>query len=126
MSVPMSSDEVSLVKRPRRISRTAVLVLGVVVIPFLLSAALNSYGPLTVDSALRMAAASVAGQTIAVLSAFTAVILTVRRRHSVSAIIAIVLIAAVVTGVAVYAITNAGDVLLKRLDLLGEMDMVIR
>lgn len=46
--------------------------LGVIVMPLALSAALNSYGPLTEDGAIRMAFATVAGQTIAILSVIAA------------------------------------------------------
>ena len=114
------------VLRPRRISRGLVLVLGTFLIPFALNVAFNSYGPLTVDSALRMAFASVAGQTIVILSAILAVILTVRRRYAWPAIAAFVIIAAIITGWAIGNMVSAGDILLDRLALINEVNELNR
>lgn len=110
------------VEQPRRVRRSTILFLGVIVIPVALGLALNSYGPLTVDSALRMAAATVAGQTIAILSAVTAVILTVRRRYPARSVIAMVVIAAVITWISITAMSSAGEALITRLDLIADVE----
>lgn len=113
-------------KRRRPISRAVVLLLGVLVIPVALTAVFNSYGPLTEAGALRMAAATVAGQTIAILSAVTAVVLTVKRRYALPAILAFVVIAAAVTAGAIMNVTAAGELLLQRLDLIAEIAQLNR
>lgn len=122
MTAPAGLHQAPTVKRPHRISNTTILILGVVVIPFALSAALNSYGPVTVDSALRMAASTVAGQTIAILSVVTATVIAIKRRSSVMTVLATVVIAAVVTSSAVSAMAGAGDELITRIDLVTEID----
>lgn len=114
---PVSAD-----RRPWRLSRGAILVLGVFVIPLALSAALNAYGALTLEGALRMAAATVAGQTIAVVCALGVVVLTVRRGFALPSTLAFALIAALVLANALASIGTAGELLLSRLDLLAEMD----
>jgi hypothetical protein len=126
MTTVSAVNNSSTVLRPRRISRGLVLVLGTFVIPFALNVAFNSYGPLTVDSALRMAFASVAGQTIAILSAILAVILTVRRRYAWPAIAAFVIIAAIITSWAIGNMVSAGDTLLDRLALINEVNELNR
>ena len=93
-------------------------------VPFVLAVALNSYGPLTVGSALRLAASTVAGHTTAILNAVTATVLTMRRRYSVPAILTIVAIAAVVTVSSIAAMINADDFLLTRLDPIAEVTEV--
>lgn len=122
MTAPSGLNQAPTVKQPYRISNTTILLLGVVVIPFALSAALNSYGPVTVDSALRMAASAVAGQTIAILSVVTATVIAIKRRYSVMTILATVLIAAVVTVFAVSTMATAGDLLLTRIDSVTEIN----
>ena len=109
-------------KRSWRVSRTVILIVGIILIPVALSIALNSYDALTVDGALRMAFATVAGQTIAILSAVTALILTVKRRYALPAIAAFVLIAAFVTIAAISNMANAGELLLTRLDIIADVD----
>ncbi|MEV8370052.1 hypothetical protein [Microbacterium sp. NPDC064584] len=126
MTVPTDLDQAPTVSRPRRISRGAVLVVGVFVLPFLLKVALNSYGALTVDGALRMAFATVAGQTIAILSAIVAIVLTVTRRYAWPATVAFVIIGIVITQFAVGTIASAGDLLLDRLDKIAEVDQLNR
>lgn len=126
MTTVSAVNNSSTVFRPRRISRGLVLVLGTFVIPFALNIAFNSYGPLTVDSALRMAFASVAGQIIAVLSAILAVVLTVRRRYAWPAIAAFVIIAAIITIWAIGNMVSAGDILLDRLALINELNELNR
>ncbi|MGL3149567.1 hypothetical protein ACSS7Z_04330 [Microbacterium sp. A82] len=109
-------------KRSWRVSRAAILIVGIILIPVALSIALNSYDALTVDGALRMAFATVAGQTIAILSAVTALILTVKRRYALPAIAAFVLIAVFVTIAAISNMANAGELLLTRLDIIADVD----
>ncbi|WP_243074345.1 hypothetical protein [Microbacterium sp. SS28] len=109
-------------RQRRRISRGTVLLVGVVLIPMALSIAFNSYGPLTVDSALRMAFATVAGQTVAIISAIAALVLTVRRRYAWPAIVAFAIITAVITTWAFGTIAAAGDTLLDRFELIAEVD----
>ncbi|WP_109211943.1 MULTISPECIES: hypothetical protein [Microbacterium] len=110
------------VKRPRRIGRGTVLLLGVILIPMVLNVVFNSYGALTVDGALRMAFATVAGQTLAILSAVTALVLTVKRRYAWPAIVAFTIITAVVAAWAFGNIAAAGDSLLIRLDVIAEVN----
>jgi len=111
-------------KRRRGISRGAVLVAGVVLVPIALNVAFNSYGPLTADGAVRMAFATVAGQTIAILSAIAALVLTIRRRYAWPAIAAFVIITAVVSAWAFGNIASAGDTLLDRLSRIAEVDQL--
>lgn len=125
-TAPAAVDTAPTAKKSRGISRGGILVLEVVVIPFALSAALSSYGALTTESALRMAFATVAGQTIAIISAIVAVVLTVRRRYAWPAIMAFALIAAVITTWAVGSMASAGDLLLDRLELIAEVDVLNR
>ncbi|MDN4609594.1 hypothetical protein [Arthrobacter burdickii] len=122
MTAPAGSNQAPTLQRSHRISNTTILILGVVVIPFVLLAAFNSYGPLTVDSALRMAASIVVGQTIAILSVVTATVLAIKRRYGVMTVLATVVIAAMVTSSAVSTMTRAGDELLTRIDLVTETD----
>ena len=117
---------VSTASGPRRISRATILILGVLVIPAVLSITLNSYGALTVDGALRMAFATVAGQTIAILSAILVVVLTVTRRYAWPAIVGVAIIAFVITQFALGSMATAGDLLLNRLDLIAEVDKLNR
>ena len=126
MTVPAATEQLAVAKRSRRIGRGAILMVGVIVVPVALTVSLNSYGALTVDGALRMAFATVAGQTIAILSAITAVVLTVRRGYSPLSIAVFVLIAAAVTLIAISAMSSAGDLLLTRLDIIAEVDNLNR
>ncbi|AZC13110.1 hypothetical protein [Microbacterium sp. ABRD28] len=118
-----STVEPAAIAPPRRpVSRGIVFVVGVLLIPFALSAAFNGYGALTVDSAFRMHAATVSGQTIAILTAVLVVVLTVRRHYALPAILAVSLIAMLVTAHAFGAIESSGDLLLTRLNLIAETD----
>lgn len=103
----------------RRIRRRTILILGVLVIPAALSLTFNSYGPLTEESALRMAAATVAGQTIAILSAITAIAITIKRRQSP---VAVLIVAALIILAAISAMSAAGDSLINRRDLIEKID----
>lgn len=122
MTAPVGLNQAPTVKRSHRISNTTILILGVVVIPIALGVALNSYGPVTIDSALRMAAASVAGQTIAILSAITAIVTAIQRRYSIRKILTTVVIAAVVILSAISTIAMAGDQLLVHLDHIADIN----
>jgi len=126
MSSPTAMEHPSVAKRSRRISRSFVLIVGVILAPVALSVALNSYGALTVDGAIRMAFGTVAGQTIAILSAITAVVLTVRRGYRFPAIAAMVVIAVAITLVAISNAASAGDLLLTRLDIIAQVNELNR
>jgi hypothetical protein len=120
MTAPAELKQAPTVERRRGVSNVSILLLGVFVVPVALGVALNSYGPLTADSALRMAAATVAGQTIAILSAMTATVLSIKRRSSVRNILVTVIAATVVTLFAFSIMTAAGDQLLRHLDIVAE------
>jgi Co/Zn/Cd efflux system component len=107
--------------RSRGISFGGILVLGVFVVPFILTAVLNSYGPLTEESALRMAFATVAGQTIAILTACAVLVLAVKRRQPLPDVLVLIVIGAVITAFAIGAMGSAGNELLARLDLIAEV-----
>ncbi|MBB2975704.1 hypothetical protein FHX49_001271 [Microbacterium endophyticum] len=126
MTAPALTEQPLGSRNPRRISRAAILIAGVIVIPLALTVALNSYGALTVDSAIRMAFATVAGQTVAILSAATALVLTVKRRYALPAIAAMTLIAAFVTITAIANMADAGELLLTRLDTIADVDKLNR
>ncbi len=126
MTAPTAQEPTARTRPRPRISRGFVLALGVVVIPIGLSAVANSYGPLTAESAWRMAAASVAGQTIAILSGVTAVVLTITRRYAWPAILAMLVIAAVITVTALSGMAAAGDLLMTRLDSVADVDLLNR
>ncbi|MCR2786103.1 MULTISPECIES: hypothetical protein [unclassified Microbacterium] len=113
-----------LMKRPRPISRGTVLAVGVILIPMALTVAFNSYGALTVDGALRMAFATVAGQTIAILSAITALVLTVKRRYAWPTTVAFAIITALVTMWAFGSIASAGESLLNRFDVIADVNQL--
>jgi hypothetical protein len=126
-----SPTTATAVRRRYRFDRLGILLTGVLLVPFLLTALLNSYGPLTVDGAIRMAFATVAGQTIAILSTLAVLGITLARwRRTDHAllpqVILCVALAAVVTLHAVVSMSNAGDVLLSRLDLIAEIDQLNR
>lgn len=122
MTAPTGLTQAPTVKQPNRISIIMILILGVVVIPFALFAALNSYGPVTVDSALRMAASTVAGQTIAILSVLTATVIAIKQRYSVMKVLATVVIAVMVTSSAVSTMARAGDELLAHVDRVTDIN----
>ncbi|MDN3496916.1 hypothetical protein QL996_13320 [Planococcus sp. APC 4015] len=124
MSATHIEGEPATLVRERRVSRRLVLIAGVVLIPFALGLALNSYGALTADGAVRMAFATVAGQTVAILSAITAVIVTVKQKRSWQSLILMTIIAAVIAIAAVVSIASAGDLLLVRLEMIAEVDQI--
>lgn len=117
------ADSSRVVARPPRwfARRRLVLIVSLFVIPIALSASLNSYGPLTVDSALRMAFASVAGQTVAILGALAAFVITLTpSRRSLPGVVFFALVVFFVTTNAVTAMSGTGQLLLDRLDLIAE------
>ncbi|KRA24017.1 hypothetical protein ASD65_05965 [Microbacterium sp. Root61] len=126
MTAPVVTEQPAQVKARYRISRLGVFIAGVIVIPIVLSVATNSWGPLTVDSAMRMAFGAVAGQTIVILSAITIVVLTVTRRYAIATIVVVSIIAIVIILNATSAMASTGDMLLSRLDRIAEVDLLNR
>jgi Co/Zn/Cd efflux system component len=126
MTAPAELDRTPIVKRRGGISRGMLLFVGVFVIPFVLSAVLNNYGGLSVEGAIRMAFAAVAGQTIAILTAIAAVVLTVKRGYAWPAIVSFGIIAIVITSFAIGNMTSAGEMLLERLDLIAVTENLSR
>lgn len=124
MSTSTAGSATATTSGKRRASRGLVLIAGVVLIPIALSLALNSYGALTSDGAVRMAFATVAGQTIAILSAVVAVILTVKQKRSRQSLLVMVGIAVVISAAALGNIGSAGDLLLVRLDMVAEINQL--
>ncbi len=121
MSASVTETSPVVARPPRWFARRRfVLIMSLFVIPIALSASLNSYGPLTVDSALRMAFASVAGQTIAILGALVAFVITLTSRRSLPGVIFFALVVFFVTTNAVTAMGGTGQLLLDRLDLIAE------
>ena len=106
---------------PWYLRRRLILLASVVVVPVALAAALNSYGPLTEESALRMAFATVAGMTVAVLGAVAALVVTLTRRRRIPGVVFFVLVLVFVTTWAVAAVSGAGDLLLERLALIDDL-----
>ena len=92
--------------------------------PTLLSIAFNSYGPLTDESAVRMAFASVAGATTAIVSAIAAVMITVVRRRRLGPIMGSILIALIVVTYSWGTLQSAEKTLLQRLENVAEVDLL--
>ncbi|OAN34005.1 hypothetical protein [Microbacterium sp. H83] len=99
--------------------RRLVLLVTLILVPFALAAVLNSYGPPTAESAVRMAFATVAGQTVAIGGALAALVITIVSRRNLPGIVFFGLLAVIVTANAVMAMTGAGQLLLDRLDLVA-------
>ncbi|WP_091228472.1 hypothetical protein [Microbacterium sp. 3J1] len=109
-----------VVRQPRWfLRRRLVLLVTLIVIPFALAALLNSYGPLTAVSAVRMAFATVAGQTVAIGGALAALVITIVSRRNLPGVLFFTLLAALVTLNAIMAMNGAGELLLDRLDLVA-------
>jgi uncharacterized membrane protein len=121
-----STSEPEVLQSAPRVSRAAILAIGVVVAPLAVSLLLNSYGPLTEQTAVRMAFATVAGQTVAVMSSIVAVAMTVKRRLGVGEVVLFLAIAALIALTAVASITDASSILLVRLDLVDETNLLNR
>ncbi|WP_350352599.1 hypothetical protein ABS642_05930 [Microbacterium sp. A8/3-1] len=100
--------------------RRLILLVSLFVVPVALNVAFNSYGALTVDSALRMAFAAVAGQTIAVVGALAALVVTITHRRHLAGIVLFGLVFVLVTVYACAAAESAGALLLDRLELVAE------
>jgi hypothetical protein len=119
MSVHPARLESVVTRPPRRVSRAQILVLGLFVVPILLNVAFNSYGPLTAESAVRMAFATVAGQTISIVSVVVTLAVTIKRRPGGTSIAFFVLLSAVLVSGAVGAMSTAADTLVTRVDLVA-------
>ncbi|CAH0259181.1 hypothetical protein SRABI98_03460 [Microbacterium sp. Bi98] len=102
----------------------AILALGVVVVPLAFATAFNSWGALTEDSAMRMAFATVAGQVIAVLTGFLVVGIAWKRRYRLTQIAVLAAIAVAITINAFAIVASTGDLLLSRLDLIAETNLL--
>ncbi|MCS5718795.1 hypothetical protein N1027_11685 [Herbiconiux sp. CPCC 205763] len=113
-------------RRSFRVNRVAILALGVIVVPFALTAMFNSYGALTEESAIRMAFATVGGQTVAILSGAAAFVITAMRRRNPAQLVLFFLIAVFIVLSALGIIAAASDLLLTRLDLIAETDLMNR
>lgn len=78
----------------------------------------------TEASAFRMAAATVVGQTIAILSAIVVVVVTIKPGYGTVAVLTMTVIAVAVTVMAFDSIAGAGDLLLSRLQLVRETNLL--
>jgi hypothetical protein len=107
-------------------TRQFILFAGVIVIPLALSLVFNSWGALTVESAITMAFASVAGQTIAILAAVAIVVSSVVRKQGTSSLVLSLIVALVVISLAISSMASAGDLLQQRLALIAEVDLLNR
>jgi hypothetical protein len=81
-------------------------------------------GPQDIQSAYSLPAGGGAGQTIAILSAVVAVILTVKQKRSRQSLLVMVGIAVVISAAALGNIGSAGDLLLVRLDMVAEINQL--
>ncbi|KJQ53209.1 hypothetical protein [Microbacterium sp. SA39] len=104
--------------------RRLILIVSLWVVPLALNVALNSYGPLTAESALRMAFATVAGQTIAIIGAVAALVVTITHRRPLAGIVFFGLVLMFVVAYALTAMEGAGVTILERLDLIAEVDQL--
>jgi hypothetical protein len=107
-------------------ARQFILFAGVIVIPLTLSLVFNSWGAITVESAITMAFASVAGQTIAIVAAVTVVVVSLVRKGARSSLLLSVVVAIVVVSAALSNMAHAGDLLQQRLVLIAETDLLNR
>ncbi|WP_144830411.1 hypothetical protein [Microbacterium sp. BH-3-3-3] len=113
---PLDAPQVSR----SRVSRGLVLIVGVILIPMALNIIFNSWGPLTHESAMRMAFATVAGQTIAILTVVVTLAMTAltRRRRQLPTFIVIALL---VFGAASATMGAAADTLSSRLTIVDQV-----
>jgi hypothetical protein len=115
----VATESPAPVRRPgtslRGFSAPLVLLVGVVVIPFVLTVATTPSSAPTDADYVRMAFASVAGATIAIASALGLLIDRVIRRAKSSTIAIFALVALVAVPYQLSAIQNAADLLLARL-----------
>ncbi|GAA1534692.1 hypothetical protein HD600_001732 [Microbacterium ginsengiterrae] len=124
MRATLTADDDAAMSRSVRLRPIAIMALGTIVLPLAIVAMFNSYGPLTEEGAIRMAFASVAGQVVAILSGIVAVGIAVQRRYSIPRIAILGTLTLVIVAVAVGVCTSAGDLLLSRLDLIAETDLL--
>lgn len=92
-------------------------------LPVVIGVLTNSWGPLTEESAIRMAFGSVAGQTIAILSAIAAVVVTIAFRAPWASVVAIAVVAAFIIALALGNIGQAAELLQERLDTVAELSI---
>ncbi|WP_345752874.1 hypothetical protein [Microbacterium rhizophilus] len=105
--------------RLRGWSASVILVLGVFFVPMAIAFALNSWDAPDAEAYVRMAFATVAGQTIAIATVLGLLVSRIIARADVATISTFAIIALVVTGLALSSIGSAGTQLLQRLDSLG-------
>ena len=116
LSTPLAAPQVSR----SRVSRGLVLIVGVILVPMALSIVFNSWGPLTAESAMRMAFATVAGQTIAILSVVVTLAMTALNRRWRQLPLFLV-IALLVFGAASASMGAAADTLTSRLTIVDQV-----
>ena len=104
--------------------RRLILIVCLFIIPIAISLVSNSWGALTVESALRMHAGAIAGQTIAVLGAVAALGVTITYRRNVPGIVFFTVVLALVIASALSAMDSAGTLLLERFDRIAEVDLL--
>ena len=92
-----------------------VLVCGVMLAPFLLTIAFNSFSPPDAAAYVRMAFATVAGQTVALVTVAALFVTRITSHARPSETITYGLIGVAVTVSAVWNINGASDLLLQRL-----------
>lgn len=103
-----------------RVSRGLVLIVGVIFIPMALNLIFNSWGPLTHETAMRMAFATVAGQTIAILSVIVTLAMTTLTRCW-RQLPTFIVIALLVFGAASATMGTAADTLSSRLTIVDQV-----
>lgn len=103
----------------RQWGTSLILVAGVLGIPGLLAILTTSYSAPDAAAYVRMAFATVAGQTIAIVTVAGLLASRIISRAGRTEIIKFAAIGAAVTFYAVSIIAHTGDILLQRLDLLG-------
>ncbi|MFG6475934.1 hypothetical protein ACFXP7_06050 [Microbacterium sp. P06] len=109
---------------PRRFNRATILLLGVALAPIIVAFAAFPGGPLTEETALRMAFGAVAGKTIAVLSAAAALLITVRRDRRLVSVLFFSMLFLLVFSWSIASMTNDGVLLLDRLDHIAEVELL--
>ncbi|CAL4858682.1 MULTISPECIES: hypothetical protein [unclassified Microbacterium] len=124
MTAVTASEARPVARRRYRPTRWTVLVAGVVVVPLALMLVFNSWGPLTEESAVRMAFAQVAGQTVAILSALAFVVLTIRRGVDWAATAGALLVAALVISWSAAAIDRAAGDLVDRIATVQSVSLL--
>ena len=105
--------------RLRGFSSGVILVMGVMVVPIAIGLAFNSYAAPDAAAYVRMAFATVAGSTIAIVTVIGLVIQRITRRSPPLDIAWFAVLAAVIISVQINLLTAAADVLLSRLGLSG-------